>query len=147
MRLPTALRNIDDRVLGRKGSRHSRHSDVSPDEHGTHVTEVERAPAKDKSHDGVLTALGIVWRVSRVVFLLLALVVVVGIVFTLAPTNEDNVIVRNALSLAETVAGPFRDVFTADDADRELVYNYGLATAVYLLAASLVGRLPGSSKA
>lgn len=160
--MPTALRNLDDRVLGRRGTRHadsSGHGDVYPDEHGAdeqgpgergaHVTRVEPTPTTEptgSARDGALKALGVVWVVLRVVLLLLALVVVLGIVFTLAPTNEDNVIVRNALSLAETVAGPFRDVFTADDADRELLYNYGLATAVYLVAATLVGKLPGSSK-
>lgn len=80
-------------------------------------------------------------RVSRLVLLLLAAVVALAVVFTLAPTNAENVLVRNVLDLAEQVAGPFRDVFTADDPDRELVLNYGLATLVYLVAATVVGRL------
>jgi hypothetical protein len=157
MRMPTALRKLDDRVLGSKRRPDtSDHAHVYPDTapHPVADERVDRthdhgpdqdAPATS-SGDGALQALGVVWKVSRLVFLLLAVVVIVGLIFTLAPTNEDNVIVRNGLSLAETVAGPFKNVFTADDADRELIYNYGLAIGVYLLAASLITKLPGASK-
>jgi hypothetical protein len=162
MRLPTALRNLDDRVIGR-GSRKGAHegstdgdttvdttSRTGPDgeegRDGHHVRGDrggESAPPRRPAGDVVREVLGVVWRVARLVFLALALVVFLGIVLTFAPTNDDNTIVRTILDWAETVAGPFRDVFTADDPDRKLLYNYALATAVYLLAASLVTKLPG----
>lgn len=127
MRMPQALRRMDDKVLGDRLRRR-------PDDEGG-----ERAPRTGK---GAREALGIVAKVSRLVLLLLALAVVLGIVFTLAPTNADNVIVRNVLDVADDAAGPFRDVFTVDDdAERELVVNYAFAALVYVLAATLVGRL------
>ncbi|MBC7372562.1 MAG: hypothetical protein H7323_01035 [Frankiales bacterium] len=96
---------------------------------------------------GAREALTIVYRVSRAVFLLLALVVGLGILFTLAPTNADNVIVRNVLSLASDAAGPFRDVFTvADDAERELVVNYAFAAVAYVAGSVIVGKLPGGKR-
>ena len=180
MKMPTALRSLDDRVLGRKGDKGSRrghdehghdghgehghatdrsdahgaadghgaHDDVYPEERTSRTTR-ERRPAEDEGSssrpagDVVREVLGVVWTVARYVFLALALVVALGIVLEFAPTNDGNSLVSTVMSWADWAAGPFRDVFTADTARRELLYNYGLATAVYLLAASLVGKLPG----
>jgi hypothetical protein len=169
MRTPAALRNLDNKVLGRRGrprddaaaprrgdrEDHDGHTDVHPSE-GTgssqdevtrsHHTGRGRAPQPRATRPAghvVREVLDVVWRVARLVFLALALVVFLGIVLTFAPTNDDNPIVSTVLGWAETAAGPFRDVFTADESRRELLYNYALATAVYLLAASLVTRLPG----
>jgi hypothetical protein len=159
MRLPTALRNLDDRVIGRSSRKGAHEGSTDGDttvdttsrtatdgEEGHHVRGDrggESTPPRRPAGDVVREVLGVVWRVARLVFLALALVVFLGIVLTFAPTNEDNRIVSTILEWAETVAGPFRDVFTADDPDRELLYNYALATLVYLVAASLVTKLPG----
>lgn len=78
----------------------------------------------------IAEVLGIVYRIAALVFIVLAVIVVIGIVFTQASTNHRNVIVRNALSLARTVAGPFKDVFTNKKPKRELEINYGLAAIV-----------------
>jgi hypothetical protein len=173
MQLPSALRNLDDRVLGRKGdAQHARAGDDA--DNGTSPAESDptTGPAGSPSEpetaerglrtgaqgepppppsaprrppgDVVRAALGPVWRLLRLALLALALVVALGIALTFAPTNDDNVIVRNLLSWAEWAAGPFRDVFTDDEPRRELLYNYALATGVYLVLASLVGRLPGA---
>jgi hypothetical protein len=153
MRMPTALRNLDDRVLGRKdkGSQQAASDgDVYPEDRDGDTRESRPArsergesPPRRPAGDVGREVLSTVWRVARIVFLLLALVTFLGIVLTFAPTNDDNRIVSAMLSWAETVAGPFRDVFTAEDPRRALLYNYALATAVYLLAASLVTKLPG----
>ena len=86
--------------------------------------------------------LGVIYRISRLVLLALAVVVLLGIVFTKAPTNASNVIVRNVLDVAREAAGPFRDVFAPQRRQDALVVNYLLATGVYLVAAYLVGKLP-----
>ena len=89
------------------------------------------------------SVLGVFYRISRLVLLALAVVVVLlGIVFTKAPTNASNVIVRNVLDVAREAAGPFRDVFAPKRRQDALVVNYLLATGVYLVAAYLVGKLP-----
>ncbi len=91
--------------------------------------------------DGPTAVARVVLRVSQVVLVLLALVVALGVVFTAAPTNPDNVLVRNALSLAADATGPFEDVFTPEGGNRALYANYATAIGVYLLAALLLGRL------
>ena len=89
----------------------------------------DRARAASRGPRGRTTGCRRSWRSStasaRLVFLLLALVLALAVVLILAPANDDNVIVRNVFDLAETVAGPFKDVFTVDDdAEREKVVNY-----------------------
>lgn len=154
--MPAALRNLDDRVLGDRGrSREDEQPDVYPDEDRApaRAHDERREPARLRDEgpptstgNGFREFLGVFTRVSRAVFLLLALVVFLGIVFTVAPTNADNPIVSTVLDVSGAAAGPFSDVFTvSDDAQRELVVNYGFAVAVYLLAATLVTKLPGTT--
>jgi hypothetical protein len=146
MRMPAALRNLDDRVLGDRGKSHEdEHADVYPDERREPARGRDEGPPASTG-DGFREFLGVVVKVSRLVFLLLALVVFLGIVFTIAPTNGDNPIVSTVFDVAAAAAGPFSDVFTvADDEQRELVVNYGFAVAVYLLASVLVTKLPGTT--
>ena len=155
MRMPTALRSLDDRILGDRGRRreagaeHATHDEHEPypDEPRERTTARDAEPAEQRPRgDGFKKFLAVFARVSRAVFLLLALIVVLGIIVILAPTNSDNVLVESISQLSETVAGPFRDVFTAQDADRETVINYGLAAGVYLIAAALVGKLAPSTR-
>jgi len=104
-------------------------------------------PRPPSTGQGLREFLAIFYRVARLVFLLLAVAVLLGIVFTLTPTIGDNAIVRNVLDLADGAAGPFRDVLTVDDdAERELVVNYGFAAVVYLALSVLVGKLPGGQR-
>ena len=126
---------------GRRGAGRSEATEPYPEETRTRV--VERDPGKaPASGNGLSEALAITYRIASLVFLALALTVALGILFTVVSTNPDNVIVSTVLDVAETVAGPFRDIFTAGDAQRQLVTNYGFAAALYLLAAVLVTKLP-----
>lgn len=90
--------------------------------------------------------LSVVYRISRLVLLLLAVVVLLGIVFTKTPTNDANTIVSHVLDLARTVAGPFKDVFAPKDKENALVVNYALAAGVYFVLAYIVGKLPTGGK-
>lgn len=83
-----------------------------------------------------------VWRVSEAVFLLVAVVVLIGIVLTKTPTNGSNVIVRNALRLAGEAVGPCKVVFAPKKPQDALVVNYLLAAVVYGVLGVVVGRLP-----
>ncbi len=148
MRMPTALRSLDDRVLGdRLKGGDDQHAggqvtEPYPDEPRTRVVERVERPEPGGNGDGPREVLSVVCRVSKVVLLGLAAVVALGVLFVLAPTNPDNGLVSTVADVARWAAGPFRDVFTvADDAERELVVNYGFAAAVYVVGALLVGRL------
>lgn len=147
MRLPNALRSLDDRVLGSR--RHeagaAERSDHATERH--HVRPAGERPARSRGGRGLAPVLSVVYRGARLVLLVLALVLVAAIAFTLLPTNEDNVIVRNVLSVAETVAGPFQDVFQLEDAERERIANYGLAAVAYLVLRAVAGRLPTGRRA
>lgn len=117
-------------------------SDAEQNEHDEH----EGTTKTERPHDGLPTFLAIFYRVCRYVFLALALILVLAIVLILAPANEDNSIVSGIMDLGEQVAGPFKDIFTVDDAEREKIVNYGLAAVVYFVAASLITKLPTGKK-
>jgi hypothetical protein len=172
MRMPQGLRRLDDRVLGDRGKGGSAttatrdghpsdghpsddhhddaHDDARPDERTTRRTRTTRtgdgAEPPTGGGDGLASFLAVVWRVARLVLLALGLLLLVAVAFLLLPANEDNVIVSNVLSLADRVAGPFRDVFTVEDPDRMRIFNYALAAAVYFVVGSVVGKLPTGSK-
>jgi len=138
MRLPSP-RKLDDRVLGDRFRGSGGRDDTDSRAGG-------RRPHGDRGA-GRTQVLHVVYLVARVVFLLLALAVGLGIVFTLTPSNPDNGLVRTSLSLAETAAGPFQDLFTVDgDPERALLVNYSVAGVLYLLTAALVTRLPGGRR-
>lgn len=149
MRMPSRLKSLDDKVLGRSGSHDS--AETYPDEPRAsepradeRVVERRRTP---RTSDGLRELLGAFYRVSQLVFFALAAVLVVGIVFVIAPTNPDNSIVEFVANLSDGAAGPFRDVFTvSDDAERELVVNDGFAAAVYFVIGLLVNKLPGGKR-
>ncbi len=159
MGLTAPLRRLDDRVLGDKLRKKPPTEQVDPPVERVDPP-VERVdpPVERRSHEragtdeairhsrnGVRKALGIIYLVSRVVLLLLALVLLIAIAFILLPTNQDNTVVSTVLDLAAVIAGPVSDVFkVADDAERELVVNYGFAAVLYVIAGLLVTLLPGS---
>ena len=149
MPMPAFLRSLDDRVLGSKRRRDRDEVDTGGGDDGTtSASGTATTTRPTRKHDGLPTFLSVVYRISRLVLLLLALVLVLAVVLVLAPANDMNSIVKNVLSLAERVAGPFKDVFTVMDPDRMKVVNYGVAAGVYFLLSVLVGKLPtGGRKA
>lgn len=128
MRTSAKLRNLDDRVLGDRWKGKAMSNPDGLDERGPEPTT-----------DPALEVGIVVLRVVQAVLLVLALVVLLGIVFTGAPTNPDNVIVRNVLARADDFAGPFKDVFTPEGGNKELYANYTLAIGIYVGLAFLVG--------
>lgn len=139
MRMPAALRKTDDRVRDDRSDA-DRVDDRRPVEDRDDVAPTPRRPRSASA--GLRGVLSVVYRVTRLVFLVLALIMLIGIGFTLAPTNADNDVVSGVLDLAERAAGPFKDVFTQQDPERQTVVNYGFAAVVYLIAATLVRKLP-----
>jgi hypothetical protein len=135
MPVPAALKRLDDRVLGRHRNREVAVTETEHDEHDT-----QTRPSRPR--DGLPTFLRIFYRVCRLVLLALAAVLVLAVVLILAPANDDNGIVSAVFDLAERVAGPFKDVFTVEDDDREKIVNYAVAAVVYLVAATVVSKLP-----
>jgi hypothetical protein len=73
--------------------------------------------------------------------LLAALALALGAVLTALGANEDNTVVSGLLALAGRLDGPFADVFTFDSASKQLLVNWGIAAAVYLVVGRVVERL------
>ena len=96
--------------------------------------------------DDAAAVLRAIERVTTYVLFALAVVVLLGMLLTRASTNVGNVIVRNVLSLAEEVAGPFKDVFAPNKAQDAPVVNYLVAAAAYLVLGIVPGRLPVGGK-
>lgn len=113
-----ALQNLDDRVLGPRGSGHAAWREV----------------------------LRVVVAISRLVFLLLAALLLLAIALVVLPANENNTIVSHVLDAAFRVAGPFRTVFDVANRSVRAAANYGLAAGVYALIAYLLGRVPRAKK-
>ena len=106
-------------------------------------------------------------QIAQLVFLVLALVVVVGLLFVVADANiAGSGIVRFFVRASAQITGPFRDVFTADGkkvidgagklytrmqgvrnvtgySKKAVFENWGLAAVIYLVLGSLVRRVLG----
>jgi hypothetical protein len=81
---------------------------------------------------------------ARAVILLtgaVALVLILGIVFTLLEANRSNDIVQVVRDAAGILAGPFDDLFKLDSNKAEKAVNWGTAAVVWLALGRLVARL------
>lgn len=113
-----SLRRLDDRLLARF-----------------------RRPPGSPRPPLVKDVLRSVVRVSQLVLVALALVLLLAVAAVVLPTDEDNVLVRGVLDLALQVAGPFATVFDIEGRNARAAANYGLGAAVYLVVGTLLGRL------
>lgn len=68
-------------------------------------------------------------------------VIAVGILFVVLEGNRDNGIVDFFVGLAETLAGPFKQLFQIENRELEVTVNWGIAAVAYLVAARLVASL------
>lgn len=114
MAVPSLLRRLDDRVLGRR-----------------------TGPRRPLLRD----LLSAVARVAALVLLGCALLLVAAVAAVVLPTDESNVLVKGVLDGALRVAGPFATVFDLDGREARAAANYGLAAVVYLVGSRLVARL------
>lgn len=107
----------------------------------------ERVDSKPpRNRDGLATFLAIFYRISRLVFLLLALLCLLAVILILTPANAENEIVQFVFALAGTVAEPFTNLFDLEDPEREAAVNLGVAALVYFLLSVLVTKLPTGAK-
>lgn len=80
-------------------------------------------------------------RIVRLIAAVVALIIAVAIVLRVTGANPGNVIVREFHDVANTLVGPFRNVFTIKDPKVSVAVNWGLAAVVYLIAGALLGSL------
>ena len=80
-------------------------------------------------------------RVIATIGTIVAAIIVAGIVLKVLDANASNDIVNVVLDAAGWLVGPFKGLFSIDDADWQTVANWGLAALVYFLVARLIARL------
>jgi hypothetical protein len=80
-------------------------------------------------------------RLVRLVAGLVALVIAVAIVLRLTGANPANAVVKDFHDVANTLVGPFRNLFKIKDAKEALAVNWGIAAVVYLIVGSLLASL------
>ena len=83
----------------------------------------------------------LVARVVRLITWLVVLVIAVAIVLWVAGANPANAVVKDFHDVANTLVGPFRNVFKIKDAKEALAVNWGIAAVVFLIVGSLLASL------
>jgi hypothetical protein len=68
-------------------------------------------------------------------------IIVAAILLRVLEANPSNSIVEGVTDLARTLVGPFKDLFTIDNAKVEIAVNWGLAALVWLIVGSLIARI------
>ena len=103
---------------------------------GTRETGVT-ATARRGVGGGFLLAARLVMLVTTVI----VAIIVAGILLRVLEANPSNSIVEGVTDLARTLVGPFKDLFTIDNAKVEIAVNWGLAALVWLIVGSLIARV------
>jgi uncharacterized membrane protein len=76
-------------------------------------------------------------RAISIVATVVVLLIVAGILLIVLEANRDNGIVSFVTDVAETLVGPFEELFTLDDRKTQVAVNWGIAAVVYFV----VGRV------
>jgi len=79
----------------------------------------------------------LIWLIALVA----ALVLGIGALLVALRANRDNVLVSAVVGGAETIDGPFEDVFTLRDHIQQVLVNWGLAAVAYLIVGGILARL------
>ncbi len=91
----------------------------------------------------VRRGLGGLGRLVALVTLAVAALIVLGILFRVLEANAGNAIVEAVTDAARFLVGPFRNLFSLDDAKLEVAVNWGIGAAVWVAAGALVAKLLG----
>jgi hypothetical protein len=80
-------------------------------------------------------------RIIKLVAAAVAGVIVLGILLFVLGANQSNWFVEAVMDAGRWLVQPFDDLFTIDNRKTELAVNWGIAAAVYYLAAMLIAVL------
>ena len=83
----------------------------------------------------------LVARIIRLVTLGVVAVIVAAILFKVLGANAANDVVSAVTDWARWLVGPFKNLFTFDNAKTAVAVNWGLAALVYGFVGSLLARL------
>ena len=83
----------------------------------------------------------LVARIVRLVTWGVVAIIVAAILFKVLEANAGNDIVSTITDWARWLAGPFRDLFSFDNAKTAVAVNWGLAALVYAVVGSVLASL------
>ncbi len=89
----------------------------------------------------VARAAGLLARGVNLIAGVAVLIIVAGILFVVLGANPSNGVVSEVHGWARWLADPFDGMFSLHSARAAIAVNWGIACAVYLLAAALIVRL------
>ncbi|MBM7790408.1 hypothetical protein [Tenggerimyces flavus] len=75
------------------------------------------------------------------VAVLAALVLALGAILIALKANEQNQIVASIIDIGQRVVGPFDDIFRMDTRIKQVLVNWGIGAAVYLIVGRIVERI------
>ena len=83
----------------------------------------------------------LVARIVRAITWGIVAIIVAAILFKVFDANASNDIVSTITDWARWLVGPFKDLFSFDNAKTAVAVNWGLAALVYLIVGSLIARV------
>lgn len=124
-------------VTSRRSERRAAEADGAPDTGRAPRTRVAAARGAWAVGSGMLA----VARVVRLVTWVVVLIIAVAIVLWVTGANPANTVVKDIHDMANTLVGPFRNLFKIKDAKEALAVNWGIAAVVYLIVGSVLASL------
>jgi|SRR3954470_13989516 hypothetical protein len=83
----------------------------------------------------------LVARIIRLITFAVVAIIVAAILFRVLGANQSNDIVNTITDWGRWLAGPFKDLFSFDNAKTTIAVNWGLAALVYLIVGLFIARL------
>jgi membrane-bound ClpP family serine protease len=125
-------------------TRETRDTDVESD---ARPAAARRRPVRSNARAGsgaagaLALVTGTLARLIRLAAGVLAAIIVLGILLIVLEANPDNGIVSTVHDAASSLVGPFKNMFSLDDAKANVAVNWGIAALVYLIVGMLIARL------
>lgn len=117
------------------------------------ATSQEAAPAETSTSPGIASrgasaVGGLMLALARLVGLITTVVVVVivaAIVLRWLNANPSNTIVNDIHSVASTLVGPFKNMFSFNNPKVSMTVNWGIAALVYAIVGGFIARVLASA--
>ena len=104
-----------------------------------------RPPATTRATGAAAGAAGsgllLVARIIRAITWGVVAIIVAAILFKVFEANPSNDVVSTITDWARWLVGPFKDLFSIDNAKTAVAVNWGLAALVYLIVGTLIARV------
>lgn len=91
--------------------------------------------------DGAGSLLLTLARIVRFITGVIVTIIVAAILLRVLEANQSNSLVEFVTDLGRSLVGPFKDLFTIENAKTEIAVNWGLAALAYAIVGGLIASL------